>query len=70
MADLDLVVGVLGTPGKTGDPDLEQKLRDFTLSCCRFDYHGPILESDSVEGLLAAASQGGEIGRASCRERV
>src|SRR5258706_11872768 len=59
MADLDLVVGVLGTSGRTGDRDLEQKLRDFTLSCCRFDYHGPILEAESVDGLLTEASQGG-----------
>ncbi len=59
MAEPDVIVGVLETPGRTGDPDLEQKLRDFTLSCCRFDYHGPILESDSVDGLLAEASRGG-----------
>jgi len=59
MADLDLVVGVLGTSGRTGDRDLEQKLRDFTLSCCRFDYHGPILEAESVDGLLTETSQGG-----------
>ncbi len=59
MPDLDLVVGVLDTAGRTGDPDLEQKLRDFTLSCCRFDYKGPILESGSVDDLLAEASQGG-----------
>jgi hypothetical protein len=59
MTNPGLVVGVLDTSGRTGDPELEQKLRDFTLSCCRFDYHGPILESSSVDDLLAEASQGG-----------
>ncbi|HZF13192.1 MAG TPA: hypothetical protein VFE33_30745 [Thermoanaerobaculia bacterium] len=59
MADRQLIVGVLDTHGRLGDSALEAKLRDFTLSLCRFDYDGPILESSSVDALLAAAGREG-----------
>jgi hypothetical protein len=59
MVDHDLIVGVLETPGRTGHQHLERKLRDFTLALCRFDYRGPILESSSVDELLAAAARTG-----------
>jgi hypothetical protein len=59
MADRNLVVGVLDTRERIGDPDLAEKLRDFTLSCCRFDFDGPLFESSSVDELLAEACRSG-----------
>ncbi len=59
MANRQLIVGVLDTRGRLGDPALEAKLRDFTLSLCRFDYDGPLVESASVDELLAAACREG-----------
>lgn len=53
-----LIVGVLDTSEEIGDRDLAAKCRDFTISCCRFDYFGPILEGDSVDGILEQASHG------------
>lgn len=60
MTDRDLlIVGVLDTSGKTGYPELEPKLRDFTISCCRFDFSGPIVEAQSVDEILARACHRG-----------
>jgi hypothetical protein len=55
----DLVIGVLAATADGVAPELAEKLRDFTLACCRFDYTGPLLEAAAVDDLLAAASQEG-----------
>jgi hypothetical protein len=59
MTDPSLVVGVLDTSRTAEYPDLASKLRDFTLSYCRFDYSGPIFESVSIEEILNQAAERG-----------
>ena len=39
------------------DRDFSTKCRDFTVSCCRFDYFGPIIEAQSVDQILHQASR-------------
>ena len=60
MLEDDLIIGVWDRPGATGNADFAAKCRDFTISTCRFDYFGPIVEADSVDEILERASRTGQ----------
>src|SRR5262245_2635051 len=53
-----LVFGVVDAPAGTS-PQLAEKLRDFTVSWCRYGYRGPILSAATVDTVLRAASERG-----------
>lgn len=53
-----LVFGVVDAPPGTPSP-LAEKLRDLTVSWCRYGYRGPILVAPSVAALLGQAAQRG-----------
>jgi hypothetical protein len=59
MSQDDLVVGVLKPSVEAENEDLRTKLRDLTIACCRFDFSGPLFESDSVDDLLDRAAETG-----------
>src|SRR5579859_6069272 len=54
-----LVYGLLNTAQRIGDPCLAAKLRSFTIAWSRYDYHGRIVESDTVNGILDTALEAG-----------
>jgi ribosomal protein S18 acetylase RimI-like enzyme len=54
-----LIVGLLKSPLRVGDPDLQARLRDFTISWLRFKYLGRIIEDSSVNAILDRASESG-----------
>ena len=54
-----LVVGLLKPDGGSGAEGLASKYRDLSVSWIRYKYEGRILEADSVEGILEAASAAG-----------
>jgi len=51
----ELVFGLLDTSCGIGDSRLAARCRDLTISWCRYDYHGPIVEGNSVKEILDAA---------------
>ena len=59
MTDDHLIIGVLDTSRQFEDSAVAAKCRDYTISCCRFDYFGPLIESDCVDDLLERACQSG-----------
>jgi hypothetical protein len=57
-APADLVFAVVDAPSGT-PPALAEKLRDLTVSWCRYGYRGPILSGASVDAVLREAAQRG-----------
>jgi hypothetical protein len=53
-----LVFGVVDAPPRT-PPRLADKLRDLTVSWCRYGYRGPILSGATVDAVLREASERG-----------
>ena len=53
-----LVFGVVDAPPGT-PPQLADKLRDLTVSWCRYGYRGPILAAPTVDAVLREAAQRG-----------
>lgn len=54
----ELVFGVVDAPPRT-PPHLADKLRDLTVSWCRYGYRGPILSAATVDAVLREASERG-----------
>ncbi|RDD61888.1 hypothetical protein [Ferruginivarius sediminum] len=59
MRGNSLFGGVLDTSGGLENAHDAARLRDFTMACTRFDFGGPMGESESVDGLLAEACASG-----------
>lgn len=59
MAARDLVYGLLNRPGTIPDPRVASACRDWTITWSRYDYHGPIIEDATVDGVLARARREG-----------
>src|SRR4249920_397617 len=53
-----LVFGVVDAPSPT-PPQLADKLRDLTVSWCRYGYRGPILTAATVDAVLREAFERG-----------
>ena len=53
-----LVFGVVDAPADT-QPLLAEKLRDLTVSWCRYGYRGPILSAPTVDAVLREAARRG-----------
>jgi hypothetical protein len=58
VAFSSLVFGVVDAPSRT-PPHVAEKLRDLTVSWCRYGYRGPILLASSVDAVLRKALERG-----------
>ena len=55
MGSNDIVFGLLDVSAAIRDPLVASKYRDFTLSWSRYGYRGPVIEAETLEGILARA---------------
>ena len=53
----ELVYGLLDTTAAIQDRTLASKCRELTLAWSRYDYHGPIIEHDSIDKIVSRAAE-------------
>ena len=59
MTHSRIVFGLLDSSRLVGDKRLANQLRELTITWSRYGYQGPIIERDTVDGILTVADQAG-----------